>query len=92
MLTGAAIALAGVLVGRLLPNRRRGPKPVKAVCGCTHGIGFHADKTGACTGLMDKWSSSSGTKQIPCTCQHYDGPVPVESMFSTPLLPPTDAP
>lgn len=93
MIEGAIIALVGVLIGRLLPNRRRTPKPPKAVCGCHHGIGYHENKTGRCSheNRTHIGYTSSGTSKYeirPCTCQHYDGPIPVESMFSTPLLPP----
>jgi hypothetical protein len=92
VIEGALIALVGVLVGRFLPGRR--PKQVKqpkAICGCTHSIGFHEGLTGHCTGLMDKWSANTGTRQVPCTCQHYDGPKSIDTYFAPQLLPPKDS-
>lgn len=86
MIEGAAILLVGILVGRILPGRRR-PRndlPVKAICGCKHSIGYHKNFTGHCNGTV-------GIDKIPCTCQHYDGPKPIESFFATPLLPPGDS-
>jgi hypothetical protein len=42
MLLGAAIALVFFLLGRLLPGRRKGPKPVEALCGCKHHHALHS--------------------------------------------------
>lgn len=84
MIEGALIALAGVLVGRFLPGRRRGPKPVRAVCGCGHARSFHDDGTGRCRHIRGI------DHNIDCPCRHYDGPLPVESFFATPMLPPAD--
>jgi hypothetical protein len=94
MLAGAAIVWGSMLVNRLAP-RRREPKPVKPICGCKHGIGFHADKAGACsfTANQHQGYDKNGAAvyaNVRCTCLHYDGPIPVESMFSTPLLPPRE--
>lgn len=30
-------------------------------------------------------------EQVPCTCQRYVGPLPIDQVFSPPLLPPSDA-
>ena len=82
MIEGALIALAGVLVGRFLPGRRtKAPEaPRRAICGCRHTVGFHENKTGNCQ-HVDNWGER-------CRCQHYDGPIPIETYLSPPLLPP----
>jgi len=53
MLAGGGLVLLGVLVGRFLPARRRGPKPpkpVQPICGCGHHFSYHDPKTGECHG------------------------------------------
>jgi hypothetical protein len=82
MIEGALIALAGVLVGRFLPGRRRKTAEIKAICGCKHARSFH-ENGGKCKHL-------TAFDQNRCPCQHYDGPLPVEQFFATPMLPPSD--
>jgi hypothetical protein len=51
VITGSLILLAGILTGwllRSLPARRKAPKPVAAVCGCTHHHSMHDPESGAC--------------------------------------------
>ncbi len=53
LLAGGGLVIAGVLLGRFLPARRRGPKPVKPVqpiCGCGHHLSLHDPETKACHG------------------------------------------
>ncbi len=52
MLVGALIFALGALSGRYLPARRRGPKPVKPICGCGHHHGMHDPETGRCHDLV----------------------------------------
>jgi hypothetical protein len=52
MLIGAAIFAAGALLGRFLPARKRGPKPIKPICGCSHHHSMHDPETGQCHGLV----------------------------------------
>ena len=84
---GALAALGGVLLGRILPDRRpEPPAPPKPVCGCKHHHSFHDPQTGECHGMMkgkeiefDKYQSRTavGWERIPCTCRQYSGPVPL---------------
>ena len=93
ILEGGAVALLGVLVGRILPNRRRAPKPPKPlpppmpVCGCGHHFSFHAPATGACKGTDRKRKYSGGGSDLglhdfPCCCQTYAGPQPLPEFFA----------
>lgn len=86
MLEGALIALAGVLVGRFLPGRRRGPKPVpppKPVCGCGHSVSFHAGGEKACAWVGEKYYRSGvGTVTPRCTCLKYVGPTPMPEFYA----------
>ncbi|HZC27568.1 MAG TPA: hypothetical protein VE287_11135 [Actinopolymorphaceae bacterium] len=56
MVAGALLLLAGIVIGRLLPDRRfrlRVPKQeVKAVCGCGPGTSFHG-ADGRCNALTE---------------------------------------
>lgn len=84
MIEGAVIALVSVLVGRFLPGRKKNvSKPVPPRCGCGHTIGFHENKTGKCSASSYNHYTEVTTT---CTCRHYDGPIPVESFFTTPLI------
>jgi len=86
----AAVAIIGVLVGRFLPNRRKGPKapqPVKPVCGCSHHHSFHDPATGKC-GFARAHSlgiNATGLSQYEtrhCTCLTYSGPVPMPEYYA----------
>jgi hypothetical protein len=82
MLVGAGVFAAGWLVGRA--NRK--PKPttgepvIKAICGCTHQIGDHTDRTGRC----NNWYRPMGTTSwMNCPCKVYSGPELITSYTST---------
>jgi hypothetical protein len=82
MTDGAVILLAGILIGRYLPARRRKPKllpPVKPVCPCGHSISFHKDRTGAC-----KWKREVTEFRAArsCSCEGYAGPTPVPEYYA----------
>ena len=96
-MTGIEVGVAvivGVLLGRFLPNRRKGPKPakpVKPVCGCGHHHSYHDPKTAECHGMMDgkaiefdDYASRSPVawEQVPCTCRQYSGPQPVPEFYA----------
>jgi hypothetical protein len=56
MLIGALIFALGAVFGRVMPGRKRGPKPpkpVQAICGCSHHYSLHEPKTGECHGATD---------------------------------------
>lgn len=53
LLAGALLFLAGIIFDRLMPARRktpRPPKPVEPICGCSHHHSFHDPATGQCHG------------------------------------------
>ena len=94
-MTGIEVGVAvviGVLLGRFLPNRRKGPKPpkpVQPVCGCGHHHSYHDPKTGECHGMMrgepaqyDGMGYATAYKQVPCTCRQYSGPQPVPEFYA----------
>jgi hypothetical protein len=90
MLAGGGLVLAGAVAGRFTPGRRRHPKAIKPICGCTHHHSFHDQKTGQCHGKMrgdPLMYYASGTaneyKQIPCTCCQYSGPEPIPEIASS---------
>ena len=94
MLEGALIALAGIIVGRFMPSRRRRPKPlppVKPICGCGHGFHDHDAKTGNCHAQLKKYRHN-GLGEVmdgymECTCRRYTGPTPYPEFVATELLP-----
>jgi hypothetical protein len=90
MFEGAAILLAGIVIGvildRLLSRRRR---PVQAaVCGCEHSIAFHDRATGKCGGMRkvgNRWNEfgdPTGWVEQPCTCRQYTGPEPLPQFYA----------
>lgn len=94
LLADGGLTALGFALGRL-PSRRRGPKPVNPVCGCTHHHSFHDLKTGQCHSLMDgqatefsryRYRNPVAWKQVPCTCRQYSGPVPVDAGYFAPEL------
>jgi hypothetical protein len=90
---GALILLAGILIGRFLPARRRAPRiaaPPQPVCGgCNHHLSFHDPATGVCHGTVKQAAqySPGGNAvvwdQVPCTCRKYSGPEPIDGYFAT---------
>jgi hypothetical protein len=89
MITGALILLAGILIGRLLPSRRRKePKPVEAVCGCRHHHAMHDGETGHCHAQVDKptrydrYGSATAYAKVQCSCRRYSGPEPLPLVFA----------
>ena len=88
-MTGIEVGVAviiGVLLGRFLPNRRKGPKPAKSpkpICGCGHHHSYHDPATGACNSLMKVPETGSRlSHHVPCTCKQYSGPVPLPEYFA----------
>ena len=88
-MTGIEVGVAviiGILLGRFLPNRRKGPKPpepVLPVCGCGHHHAHHDPKTGKCSNLMKVPSTMSrDSYHTACTCRQYSGPVPLPEYYA----------
>lgn len=90
MIEGALILLAGVIAGRFLPNRRRRklPKPIKPICGCTHGFHTHNAETGECNAQVKvfRYDEVSQTEVLDgyagCACVRYTGPTPYPEYFA----------
>lgn len=92
LLAGAGIFLAGMIAGRVWPARRRKPKPVTPVCGCTHHRSVHDSKTGAChaavRNLMRYDENEMPVYQmLPCACRQYTGPEPLPEYYAPELTP-----
>ena len=83
MLEGAVIALVFFLLGRFLPGRRRGRKPVEAVCGCRHHHSFHDPQTRACA-YAERRYLGNGRYGPPerCPCRQYAGPEPLPEYYA----------
>jgi hypothetical protein len=87
LLEGALILLAGILLGRILPGRRREPDLPKPVCGCTHHHSMHDPQTGKCNAAVEvgRYNASGGwvgKDYHPCACLSYSGPVPLPSVYA----------
>jgi hypothetical protein len=92
MLEGALILLAGILAGRLLPGRRKGPRlpeSPKPVCGCGHHYAMHDPKTGECNVAVkgapvkwDRWDNPIKWEMTGCACLRYTGPEPLPSYYA----------
>lgn len=87
-MTGIEVGVAviiGVLLGRFLPNRRKGPKPAKPVqpvCGCEHHHSFHDPKDGHCGYVEQVYVGNGRYKPHPCGCRTYSGPVPMPEFYA----------
>jgi hypothetical protein len=91
---GAAILLAGILIGvlgdRLLSRsgRRKQRTEVEAICGCEHSIAYHDRQTGHCAGMRkaaskwDEFGDPVAWTEQPCTCRRYSGPEPLPEFYA----------
>jgi hypothetical protein len=86
LVTGAAILIAGVLIGRVgrRTARRQGSDP-QPICGCTHHRALHEPDTGRCRGENRQGNWLDGWRHVKCTCQRYSGPVPIETLWTPPI-------
>jgi hypothetical protein len=89
---GAAILVAGVLIGRVARLRRsnRAPEPV---CGCGHHYAMHDPATSVCHATFARELFQNGKyvgNRTPCNCRVYTGPQPVQVIWAdgVALLPP----
>ncbi|MBV2366278.1 hypothetical protein ACFPZ0_18340 [Streptomonospora nanhaiensis] len=99
LVVGAAIALGGVMIGRLLPRRSPAPHPPPAVaaaprtpqpiCGCGHHLVFHDQESKLCQAqvvIPGRWVGQSGGTYRQCMCQGYRGPMPVDEYYAPDIL------
>ncbi|MFC4563365.1 hypothetical protein ACFO4E_15990 [Nocardiopsis mangrovi] len=100
LVLGAAVALGGVLIGRMLP--KRGPKPPprppsipssprtpQPICGCGHHLVFHDQQSKLCQAqvvIPGRWTGQTAGSYRQCMCQGYRGPVPVDEYYAPDLL------
>lgn len=97
LIFGAALLGAGYLGGRVGRRRRQVALDHSGVmCSCEHTLGQH-DKFGRCHASTRKRASAWNHRGAPvawvypqCTCQRYDGPPPLESLFPPPAQPADD--
>jgi hypothetical protein len=100
LVIGGTIALAGVMVGRLLRPRSQveqrvgsalpRPQP-QPMCGCGHHLVFHDTKTKVCQAqvvIPGRWTGQYTGTYRKCMCQGYRGPLPVEEYIATELTDP----
>jgi hypothetical protein len=94
MIEGAAILLAGILIGVLgdrLLSRNRAKSPSSPMCGCGHSIAYHDLKAGACHSVgkaesgWDRYGSANEWSPQPCTCRRYSGPEPLPEYYAPEL-------
>lgn len=83
LIAGGGIALAGVILGRLLPARKKIPDAPEAICGCGDEFAYHDPKTGECH--QTHYLGGGGYEQ--CQCRQYTGPRPLESFYATEIRP-----
>ena len=76
---GALILLAGILLGRFLPGRRKEPELPAAVCGCKHHHSMHDPQTGHCHGEVYR----GDYVYVACQCRRYTGAEPLPSYVAT---------
>ncbi len=81
LLIGAGIFLAGAIFGRIHRPRKEPPKLRPPTCSCEHARSFHVNGTGAC---MYKMYDSRINHTMTCTCQVYDGPIPLSPSYFAP--------
>lgn len=98
LVLGGTIALAGVMVGRLMRSRQRAtqrpeveaPRPQpQPMCGCGHHLVFHDTKTRICQAqvvIPGRWTGQYGGTYRKCMCQGYRGPMPLEEYYAPDLL------
>jgi hypothetical protein len=78
---GAALLAVGFLAGRIGRVSRRPPDD-QQVCGCTHHRSMHDPESGACHARV-----KDGYYDYTCRCRRYSGPVPIETLWTPPVLP-----
>ena len=91
LVAGAALLAAGYLSGRIT----RPVRATVAVCSCGHGLDQHDPTSRSCHSevRLDPHFSYEvnawvGHTYAWCTCRQYIGPMPVEQLIQTQILPP----
>jgi hypothetical protein len=94
LLVGGVLLAVGFVAGRLQRRPRTPPPAVTPLCGCGHPLSQHDRETSTCYAELrrdtfDKRGGWSGHNGVPCTCQQYVGPRPIDEVFAPRLLPPS---
>lgn len=98
LLTGAGLVCLGLILGRLSASRKPEPSSPsqKNRCSCGHTLAFHSPDKGTCAGTQngeplryDSFDTPTAWEKVPCTCQQYDGPQPVDRVDWTAVTLPT---
>jgi hypothetical protein len=84
---GAGILAVGFLAGRIGRRTGRRPPEESPICGCTHHRSMHDPESGECRGEIRRGNWFDGVHYVGCTCQRYGGPVPIETLWTPPVLP-----
>ena len=85
VITGAELVVIGIAIGwvlRSLPARRKGPKPIEAVCGCAHHHSMHDPESGACNAAVRVSHYGGSYTHEPCGCLRYSGPLPLPEYYA----------
>ncbi|MEU1956425.1 hypothetical protein [Nocardia rhamnosiphila] len=86
---GAGLVAIGWIGGRFGSRRRAGSTPkLTARCGCGHDLALHDRETGKCHAELSRRGMHGMREWVGCNCRRYTGPIPLEEMFSPPILPP----
>lgn len=83
MLEGALILLAGIIIGRLLPERRRAARNPRPACGCSHHHAYHDPETSQCHATVNgkpihrnQYGNADAWEQVPLRLPPVLGPAP----------------
>ncbi|MFI5537837.1 hypothetical protein ACIA5H_15735 [Nocardia sp. NPDC051900] len=85
---GAGLVGVGWVCGRFVPRRGRAGKELRARCGCGHDLALHDRSSGACHAEISRKGIHGLREWVGCHCRRYTGPIPLEEVFASPILPP----
>lgn len=86
IIEGALAVLLGIIIGRVMPARRKTPRlppSPKPICGCGHHLAYHDKKTGQCSNYQPGVVHAETGNKVQCKCKQYSGPLPLEQLVPT---------
>ncbi|MGW5571036.1 hypothetical protein ACWEVD_07505 [Nocardia thailandica] len=88
---GAGLLALGWVAGRFVPSRggARGRGSELARCGCGHDLALHDRESGRCNAETSRRGMHGMREWVGCRCRRYTGPIPLEEVFTPPILPPS---